>query len=124
VDTDVLVLAVSFFFDLKLLGLETLWVDFGVGKSRQNIPVHCISASLGEEKSVALRGFHSFTGCDTPSSFAHYCHQRFQSFIISHGQKHDANTLDELNKFVRSFVLYNADCDSSSLSTARQVLFT
>ena len=31
--------------------------------------MNAISRSLGEEKSLAMPYFHSFTGCDTTSSF-------------------------------------------------------
>lgn len=33
------------------------------------IPIHLIVAELGEEKAAVLPLFHSFTGCDTVSSF-------------------------------------------------------
>ncbi|KAF5282114.1 hypothetical protein FQR65_LT14432 [Abscondita terminalis] len=68
-DTDVLILAVSFFHSLKALGLSQLWLFFGSGNKQRFISVHGISESLGQEKSAALRGFHAFTGCDTVSYF-------------------------------------------------------
>src|SRR5207245_301414 len=70
VDTDVVVLAISFFFTLKTEGLQELWVLFGVGKKQRYIAAHAIADVLGAEKATALRGFHAFTGCDTVSSFA------------------------------------------------------
>lgn len=68
-DTDVVVLSVSFFHVLESLGLNELWILFGCGPIRRHIAVHTIARSLGEAKSVALRGFHAFTGCDTVSFF-------------------------------------------------------
>ncbi|KAK3924998.1 Transcription factor MYB3 [Frankliniella fusca] len=69
VDSDVVVLAVSYFFQLCDLGVKYLWVDFGVGKSRRYFAVHEIAARLGQHMSTAIRGFHAFTGCDTTSTF-------------------------------------------------------
>ena len=68
-DTDVIILAVSHFAQLKLLGLEQLWVSFGTGKRRRWIPVHDLCAHLGPEKSKGLLFFHAFSGCDTVSGF-------------------------------------------------------
>ena len=66
VDTDVVVIAISVMNDIKP---EELWVAFGVGKNLRYIPIHSIAASIGPRKSAALPFFHSFTGCDTVSSF-------------------------------------------------------
>ncbi|KAE8746646.1 hypothetical protein FOCC_FOCC006630 [Frankliniella occidentalis] len=69
VDTDVLVLSVSFFPGLQSLGLEKLWLHFGSGANQRLIPVHAISANLGPDKCAALPGFHAMTGCDFTSGF-------------------------------------------------------
>ena len=66
VDTDVVVLAVTYF---NRLHTDTLWIAFGTGKNFHYIPVHDIVSSLGITKSESLLGFHAFTGCDTVSSF-------------------------------------------------------
>ena len=50
------------------LGVMELWIGFGTGKAFQHIPVHEITQTLGPEKSLSCRLFHSFTGCDTTSS--------------------------------------------------------
>ena len=60
VDTDVLVLAISQMHKLPLL---ELWLEFGVGKHYRVIPIHSISARIGQEKSGALPFFHALTGC-------------------------------------------------------------
>ncbi|CAG9762637.1 unnamed protein product [Ceutorhynchus assimilis] len=70
-DTDILVLAVSFFFfKLQSQGLEQLWILFGCGKLRRYIPANSIALTLGEKKATALRGFHAFSGsiCSPPPS--------------------------------------------------------
>ena len=48
-----------------------LWIELwiGTGKTIQCIPVHQVIQSLGPENSVALPLVHSYTGCDTSSSF-------------------------------------------------------
>ena len=66
VDTDVVVLAISYFSRLKI---SRLWIAFGVGKQYRYIPIHDIVRALGEEKSQVLHVFHAFTGCDQTSGF-------------------------------------------------------
>jgi len=68
-DTDVIIIAVSHFTQLKSLGLEQLWVSFGTGKRRRWIPIHDLCAHMGPEKSKGLLFFHAFSGCDTVSGF-------------------------------------------------------
>ena len=70
VDSDVFAIAVSHFHDVQSFGLSKLWIWMGVGQKTRFIPVHSVAASLGPAHAVALRGFHSFSGCDTCSSFA------------------------------------------------------
>ena len=67
VDTDVLVLAVSFF---SKLGLDEIYVALGIGKSFKFISCHEIVPSLGYMNCQALPVFHSLTGSDTTSSFS------------------------------------------------------
>ena len=66
VDSDVIVIGISKF---EHLGLQELWIDFGTGKAHRYIPVHTICQNLGPDRCCALPLFHSFTGCDTTSSF-------------------------------------------------------
>lgn len=68
-DTDVLVILVSHFPDFSQKGLKQLWLQFGVGAKRRFISVHGIARALGDDKAVALRGFHAFSGCDFTSFF-------------------------------------------------------
>ena len=56
VDTDVLVLALSIYEEVYVEGLE-LWVDFGVGKNRENFPINHMFNMLGSEKAAAIRFF-------------------------------------------------------------------
>ena len=65
VDTDVLMLSISLFDDLKLC---ELWIDFGSGKHRCYLPIH--EMMLDPVKRVGLRFFFAFTGCDQVSFFA------------------------------------------------------
>ncbi|KAE8740709.1 hypothetical protein FOCC_FOCC013765, partial [Frankliniella occidentalis] len=68
-DTDVLVLLVSFFPKLRDNGLQKLWVNYGSKAKRRFISIHGIASKLGDMKSVALRGFHAFTGSDVTAFF-------------------------------------------------------
>ncbi len=61
VDTDVVVLAITFFHRLSV---HELWIAFGVGKKYRYISVHDIALHLGEHSAETLGGFHAFTGCD------------------------------------------------------------
>ena len=42
---------------------------FGTGRNFRHIHINAICNALGREKSVAFPSFHSFTGCDTTSTF-------------------------------------------------------
>ena len=64
VDSDAVVLAISFF---RQLGFSKLWVGFGTGKNYRDIPIHDLYSNLGPFKSDALLLFHAISGCDTTS---------------------------------------------------------
>ena len=67
VDTDIVVLAISYFLELQA---TELWVAFGVGKHFWYIPMHAISNQIGAEKAHALPHFHALYGSNTTSFFA------------------------------------------------------
>ena len=46
-----------------------IWVAFGAGKHFMYYRINYICHMLGEDKSLALPVFHSFTGSDTTSAF-------------------------------------------------------
>ena len=54
------------------IGLQELWVEYGVGNNKRFIPAHEIAMSLGPFKSHALPLFHALTGCDTVSAFKYH----------------------------------------------------
>ena len=66
VDTDVVVLAVT---AAGRLNIDELWVAFGTGKNFRFLAAHEMAIALGPEKCQGLPFFHTFTGCDTVSSF-------------------------------------------------------
>lgn len=66
VDTDVVVLAVTFALQI---GSFELWLGFGTGKSFHYIPANMIANTLGLSKCKSLPFFHAFTGCDTVFAF-------------------------------------------------------
>ena len=63
VDTDIVVLAVFMFHQLKL----EVWIAFGMKRKFRYIPIHQIAQSLSESRCRALPVFHSLTGCDVSS---------------------------------------------------------
>lgn len=70
VDTDVVVILVGKFYDLKSINHNLqIWVAFGMGKNFRYLSINRICEALGEKKSRALPVFHAFSGCDTTSAF-------------------------------------------------------
>ena len=59
----------SKFYELLTVGLEELWVEFGVGVNRNWIAVHRLAHSLWPPKCGAFPSWYALTGCDTVSSF-------------------------------------------------------
>ena len=66
VDTDVVVLAMA---AAERLSIDQMWVAFGTGKGFWFLAAHEMAQALGPDKCQGLPAFHSFTGCDTVSSF-------------------------------------------------------
>ncbi|KAE8742640.1 hypothetical protein FOCC_FOCC011820 [Frankliniella occidentalis] len=136
VDTDVLVLVISFFPSLRTLGLQRVWVHFGTGARKRLIPCHEISAKLGDAQSEALRGFHAFTGCDFTSGFRSKRKQTAWSTWESFEDATEAfkaisqpqiprdlpeSVLRKLEKFV---ILMFGEPDQSHINEARFILYT
>ncbi|CAG4984249.1 unnamed protein product [Parnassius apollo] len=69
VDSDVLIIDISYYFSLKRLGLKELWLSFGTGNHHSYIAAHDLAHHLGEERVEDMRGYHAFTGSDTVSAF-------------------------------------------------------
>ncbi len=67
VDTDVVIIAISFF---HMLSVEELWIAFGTGSKLRYLPAHKYAVYLGEEKARSLLFLHAFSGCDTVSFFS------------------------------------------------------
>lgn len=70
VDTDVVVILVGKFYDLKVINPDLdIWVAFGMGRNYKFLSINKVCKSLGEQKSRGLPVFHAFSGCDTTSAF-------------------------------------------------------
>ena len=65
-DSDVVVICISLYAQLAH---SELWVDSGSDKHRRYIAIQEIASQLGVGRSSALLFLHSFSGCDTVSSF-------------------------------------------------------
>ena len=134
VDTDVVVLAISFF---SRLSASELWIHYGVGRGRSArlIAVHEISASLGPTKCSVLPTFHALTGCDTTSAFygkgkktawlTWEAYPNLTQALLTLSQVTavvDAETLSVLERFV--ILLYDRTSECESLDFARKHMFT
>jgi hypothetical protein len=135
VDSDVVIIAISYFFGLKQLGLHELWISFGTGKHHSYIPAHELAQALGEDKAEAMRGYHAFTGCDTVSAFYskgktltwkawQQCLEATSAFrALSNPLKEVTDDLmTRIEKYV--IMLYCGDTEIHSVNEARKILFT
>ena len=70
VDTDVVVLLVSVYWQLHGEFSDfDIWVAFGTGKHFRYYDINSVCQNLGVQTCQALPYFHAFTGCDTTSQF-------------------------------------------------------
>ena len=69
VDTDVFILLVAYYRMLQQRGADEVIAFFGSGKHVRYFNIKEIALTLKEEICTALPFFHSFSGCDTVSSF-------------------------------------------------------
>ena len=133
VDTDVLVLAISYY---NRLDCQDLWVAFGTGKSFRYINAKIIAQSLGPKKCKALPVFHAFSGCDTTSSFLgkgkrtawatwnSFCAVTGAFCNIGQAPTHDTirEALPMLERFV--IIMYDRGSTERDVNKARQIIFT
>ena len=66
-DTDVFILLVYYWRELKTEGIEELWMKAGVGNSMRFIPIHILSLRIGPSLCKVLPTIHTLTGCDYTS---------------------------------------------------------
>lgn len=66
-DTDVFVLAISQWPDLKICGCESLWMVWGNAEKKRVLGCHIAAEKLGSEFSKGLPALHVFSGCDSTS---------------------------------------------------------
>ncbi|KAJ8037689.1 hypothetical protein HOLleu_18575 [Holothuria leucospilota] len=138
VDPDVIVILIGKFHHLLTLNPDAnIWVAFGTGKHFSFIHVNEICMALGEDTSVALPVFHSFTGCDTTSAFyrkgknvawdAWKCYpavtQAFTYMAMNPYARLETDTqhFKLLERFV--VVLYDKNSNLESINEARRELF-
>ena len=76
-DTDILILSV---FAQAHLGFTEFWASFGTGRNHKYIPVHKIMTQLGRSTSLALPGFHAYTGDDNVESLCNKNKKRYWEF--------------------------------------------
>ncbi|KAG0713238.1 hypothetical protein GWK47_016650 [Chionoecetes opilio] len=138
VDTDVLVILIGkYHFLASKYPSADIWVAFGSGKNFLFLHINAICSTLGKEKSTALPVFHSFTGCDTTSSFfgkgkksvweawgAYTEVTDAFNFIVEHPHAQitvDCQEFQMLERF--TVVIYDKNSPLVSVNEARKELF-
>ena len=134
VDSDIVVIAIGHFANL---GLAELWIGFGSGKNFKMIPVHAVANQLGPRKCLALPLFHSFTGCDTISSFlgigkktawaAWDAYPQLTDTLMALSDEPDLISLDSIHmeQLERwTVIMYSKSCGCSRVNDARRQLFS
>jgi len=66
-DSDVMVLLMHYWSQLKISGLQELWIKTGVGDSTRFIPIHTLASTIGTDVCRVLPAVHCLTGCDYTS---------------------------------------------------------
>ena len=69
VDTEIIVIALSKFYELSTISLEELWVEFVVKLNSKWTAVHRLAHSLSLPKCVAFPSWYGLAGWDTVCSF-------------------------------------------------------
>lgn len=139
VDTDIVVILVGNFFQLKMLYPDlNVWVAFGAGKKFRYIHINPICNNLGEEMSKSLPHFHAFSGCDTTSCFntkgKKSAFKAWKSYpeatkAFLHMQRNPYQPFDTSSEHFRileklTVVMYYKGSQSQSVNTARKELFS
>ena len=68
-DTDVLILFLYHWNELRSEGLEELWIKTGVRDTSRYVPVHDLAENIGQDLCRVLPAVHTLTGCDYTSKF-------------------------------------------------------
>ncbi|XP_055683740.1 uncharacterized protein LOC129790305 [Lutzomyia longipalpis] len=135
-DTDVLVLAISYFHTFQEIGLKEMWVMTGTGNKRRFISVGSIAHSLGEKKARALRGFHAFSGCDTTSFLMGKGKKTLWKTFLNHTEALDAfyeisnpispDRVAELLRIFEKFLInvYDKNSPAKDVNESRKLLFS
>ncbi|KAK3926365.1 Centromere-associated protein E [Frankliniella fusca] len=129
-DSDLVVIGVSGFH--RLADVEELWIHLKAGKNNNFIPIHQLVSSLGPAKSMAMIGFHAFTGCDTVSSFHNHGKSKAMLALEAYPVCLDAfvalsnGNLEEAFPVLQNFVikLYSPSRMYENLVACRRALFT
>ena len=135
VDSDIVVIALYAYQHIQ--NLNELWIEFGVGKSLQFIPIHEISNGLGPSVCNAYLFFHSFSGCDTTSSCSGRGKKSFHETwkllpeltpifdklsSIANPEEILTDDYKTLERFI--VTLYSSTINTEEVDVARRILFT
>ena len=126
VDSDVVVLAINIFHQLRL---SALWIGYGIDKTCKDIPIHHISHC------EVLPFFHAFTGCDLVSSMlgigkktawnAWNAYPKVTNTFFVIIQDPSSIILDSLHmRRLERWTVLMYSCDAGLLNDAMKVMFT
>ena len=138
VDTDVVVILLGKYSDILSTYPDTeIWIRLGTGTSLQNIHLRSVYEKLGVDISKGLPFFHSFTGCDTVSSFKGKAKKSawvtWKAFTTATDVfksltqnpftdlQENSDSFKQLQKFVVQ--MYSKGLDVESVNEARKILF-
>ena len=107
VHTDLVVIATSVFSTLKELGLTELYIRYGMGKHRRDIPIQEVCYQLGPRKCLALPLYYCNSGSD------------FSSFKRGIGKKTAWNAWEALPEMTEVFIEATEKPETLSLDSAR-----
>lgn len=135
---DSYVFSIALFAFPRIAEAEELWIEYGTGKNLQYLPIHELYSKLPSGVSELIQFFHSFTGCDTVSSFSDIGKKiawktwmsfrdvdlAFQEFsnMSTTAVTPDSVTFSVLERFV--VLMYHTTGTTEHVNQARRILFT
>ena len=137
VDTDVMIILLSFMPQfLEYNENVDVWLDHGRGDGRKTYHINKLYHELGDSLCLGLPFFHTFTGCDSTSSFYGRPKRAFYNHWMSYDRTNDVTlafqqlswlpTLEKveanmavLERFVATLYAHGIENDDFSINNAR-----
>ena len=68
----------------SMTGTKELYLKTGIGQKKRFVPMHSITAELGEDTAHVLPSIHSFSSCDSTSAFSGMGKEKWMKAVIEH----------------------------------------